>query len=125
MDGKVFVMKETAVSGSTDHTKAEAALMQMINSDYVMRAVEIYVHNHKLYIILEYMDGNEITKIIDDFFQHYTREFKKYTLYCAAKGLEAMHKLSILHRDIKSDNIFCSSDGKIVIADLGASVSLT
>ena len=69
-------MKETAVSGSTDHTKAEAALMQMINSDYVMRAVEIYVHNHKLYIILEYMDGNEITKIITDFHERYSKEFK-------------------------------------------------
>ena len=71
MDGKVFVMKETAVSSSTDdHTKAEAALMQMINSPYVMRADEIYVHNHKLYIILEYMDGNEITKIINDYHQY-------------------------------------------------------
>ena len=60
-DKKVFVMKETPVSPSTDHTKAETALMQSINSPFVMRADEIYEHRDKLYIVLEYMDGNEIT----------------------------------------------------------------
>ena len=40
-------------------------------------------------------------------------------------GLEAMHRRNILHRDIKSENILCTSDGKIVIADFGESVSLT
>ena len=75
-DKKVFVMKETPVSASTDHTKAETALMQRINSPFVMRADEIYEHNGKLYIILEYMDGNEITKIITDFHGRYSKEFK-------------------------------------------------
>ena len=75
-DQKVFVMKETPVSASTDHTKAETALMQRINSPFVMRADEIYEHNGKLYIILEYMDGNEITKIITDFHKRYSKEFK-------------------------------------------------
>ena len=49
----------------------------------------------------------------------------KYSIWCAAKGLSDLHKLNILHRDIKSDNIFCCENGDIKIADLGASVSLT
>ena len=40
-------------------------------------------------------------------------------------GLAAMHERQILHRDIKSDNIFCKSNGEVKIADLGASVCLT
>ena len=56
-------MKETNVvhSESVDHIKAETLLMQIINSPYVMKAEEIYQHNNRLFIILEYMDGNEIT----------------------------------------------------------------
>ena len=42
-----------------------------------------------------------------------------------AMGLNEMHQKNILHRDIKSDNILCSSDGQIKIADLGFSVFLT
>ena len=75
-DKKTFVMKEIPVTQTTDHTKAETALMQRINSPFVMRADEIYQHNNKLYIILEYMDGNEITKIINDFHGKYSKEFK-------------------------------------------------
>lgn len=40
-------------------------------------------------------------------------------------GLFAMHDLNILHRDIKSDNIFCTSSGEIKVADLGMSLCLT
>ena len=36
-----------------------------------------------------------------------------------------MHSEKILHRDIKSDNILCRSDGTIKIADLGFSVFLS
>lgn len=99
--------------------------MKIIDSPYVMKATEIYQHQRKLYIILEFMDGSELTKIINDYHKRYSKEFKKYTLYCAAKGLASMHKKQVIHRDIKSDNIFCSSDGRILIADLGLSVSLT
>ena len=40
-------------------------------------------------------------------------------------GLEAMHKLNIIHRDIKLDNILFNTNGKIVIADLDHSIMLT
>jgi serine/threonine protein phosphatase PrpC len=36
-----------------------------------------------------------------------------------AKGLEALHRLQVLHRDIKPDNILINSDGEALIMDLG------
>lgn len=100
-------------------------MLQLIDSEHVIKAEEIYEWNDKLYLFLEFMDGKELTEIISNFHTMYNESFKKYTLWSAAMGLAAMHDLNILHRDIKSDNIFCKSNGEIKIADLGASVCLT
>ena len=42
-----------------------------------------------------------------------------------AKGLDAMHDLNVLHRDIKTPNILLRPNGDIKIADLGFSVFLS
>ena len=42
-----------------------------------------------------------------------------------ARGLADIHAQGILHRDIKSDNVLCSSDGEIKLADMDISVFLT
>ena len=42
-----------------------------------------------------------------------------------ALGLSKMHRHNVLHRDIKSDNVLCSSDGDIKITDLGFSCFLS
>ena len=54
------------------------------------------------------MDGKDLTKVIENFHNKYSEEFIKYTILCAARGLKALHDKNVLHRDIKSDNIFCS-----------------
>jgi NIMA (never in mitosis gene a)-related kinase len=38
-----------------------------------------------------------------------------------SKGLKALHDKSILHRDLKSANIFTYSDGTVKIGDLNVS----
>ena len=76
-------------------------------------------------MFLDYMDGKEITNVIKDYHEHYSEDFIKYSIYMAARGLADMHAMNILHRDIKSDNILCSRNGDIKVADLGLSVFLS
>lgn len=74
---------------------------------------------------MELMDGGELTKIIIDKNGSFSEDFIKYTLFKVALGLQKMHSYNILHRDIKSDNILCSHNGDIKIADMGFSVFLS
>lgn len=37
------------------------------------------------------------------------------------KGLKALHELKILHRDLKSANVFLSKDGNVMLGDMNVS----
>ena len=71
------------------------------------------------------MDGGSFTDIVEDRRGNYSEGFCKYTLYKSVKGLADHHSQNIIHRDIKSDNILCKSNGDIKLADFGYAVMLT
>ena len=103
----------------------EASLIAYLDSDEIIKCVELYQYNNTTWIFLEYMDNGPLARIIADKHRKYSEKFCKYTLYKAAKGIEKMHNRNVLHRDIKSDNVLSSMDGSIKIADLGFSVFLS
>ena len=71
------------------------------------------------------MDQGCMTNICIEDNENYSEDFCRYSLYKAAKGLDAMHRRNVLHRDIKSDNILYSADGEIKITDPGFSCFLS
>ena len=89
--GKTVVMKVTNEGGLEDEKakriRGENQLLQMINSEHVIKAVDIYNFNNQTYLFLDYMNGKELTKVIESFHEQYSEEFIKYTIWCAAKGL--------------------------------------
>ena len=87
--------------------------------------MEVYVWKNHIFAFLELMDGGNLTSIIRYQLGEYSEQFCKYVLHQVALGLHQMHKNNILHRDIKSANILCNSEGQIKIADLGFSICLT
>ena len=66
------------------------------------------------------MDQGSMTNVITAQSETYTEEFCRYSLFKVAKGVLKMHQNNVLHRDIKSDNIQCTSDGQIKISDFGS-----
>ena len=71
------------------------------------------------------MDGGSLTDIALCAEGNLKEEFIKWTLYNVALAIQKMHNKNILHRDIKSDNVLCSPDGRVKLADLGFSVFLS
>jgi serine/threonine protein kinase len=92
----------------------------VINEILVMRdcrhkAIVNYIDSHlvgdMLWVVMEYMDATDLTSVIEE-----CHPFQENQIAAVCKevleALEFLHKRDIIHRDIKSDNILCSTDGK-------------
>ncbi|MBQ9754239.1 MAG: protein kinase [Lentisphaeria bacterium] len=74
------------------------------------------------YIVMEYVDGASIRKIIKARGRFDEQTALKIVLK-VAEALLAAEKMKIVHRDIKPDNIMMTSDGEVKLADLGIAKS--
>ena len=74
------------------------------------------------YIVMEYVDGASIRKIIKAKGRFDEQTALKIVLK-VAEALLAAEKMKIVHRDIKPDNIMMTSDGEVKLADLGIAKS--
>ena len=68
---------------------------------------------------MELMDIGAMTNVILENSGNIQEEICKYILYKVLIGLKFLHYNSILHRDIKSDNILINSNCEIKLADFG------
>eukprot|EP01102_Stenamoeba_stenopodia_P007922 TRINITY_DN2234_c0_g1_i1.p1 TRINITY_DN2234_c0_g1~~TRINITY_DN2234_c0_g1_i1.p1 ORF type:complete len:719 (+),score=245.29 TRINITY_DN2234_c0_g1_i1:147-2303(+) len=130
--GAVYVANDSKRGGSQVAVK-QMVLSEQPNPDIVIneilvmrdcqhRAIVNYIDSYLvgdvLWVIMEYMDATDLTAVIEACFP-----FKEEAIAAICKevleGLEHLHKKEIIHRDIKSDNVLCNSDGSIKVTDFG------
>lgn len=84
----------------------------------IVTIYEIGESQDGMYIVMEYVNGFPLSKYLNDKIQidwHAAIEFSAKLL----DGLSAAHKVGILHRDIKTDNILVTEDGGLKVLDFG------
>jgi Tol biopolymer transport system component len=95
----------------------EARATGQLNHPNILAVYDVGVHEGAPYIVSELLEGETLRsrlhkgafparKAID-----YARQI--------AEGLAAAHDKSIVHRDVKPDNLFITNDGRIKILDFG------
>ena len=127
-DKKFFAIKASAKNSAANEAArvmGEHRLMQSIQSDYIMKAIEVFNFNERIVIVLDWMEGGALTDMINLTHETKHEDSCRYEVYCVAKGLYDLHKEGIVHRDIKSDNVLIKSDGTIKISDLGLACFLS
>ena len=128
---KIYVIKQVSLLGLGEKEimeyKSEAKLLSSIKSNYVVKYFDSFIDNHNLNILMEYCDGGDLYQYLDKNKKKKIKLKEKIIWQIFIQmiiGLNSIHKKKILHRDIKSQNIFLTKNLDIKIGDLGVSKKL-
>ena len=123
--GRVYAMKvlkkcDVFKKKQVEHTKSEQRILKHVEHPFVVRLRYAFQSDYKLYFVMDYYNGGSL-------FVH-LRKSKRFpelrARFYAAQLLLAighLHKLHIMYRDLKLENILMDAQGNIAITDFGLS----
>lgn len=101
-------------------TLREAALSMLLHHPYICGMREMIVHAHHYYMVFEYVNGGQMLDYIISHGRLRERVARKFARQIGS-ALDYCHKNSVVHRDLKIENILISQTGNIKIIDFGLS----
>jgi serine/threonine protein kinase len=113
-----FLPRQVAAS-TEEHQrfKIEAQSAAALNHANVAHIYAIEEIDDELFIVMEYINGSELKKIVDS--EQLPLDVVMDIATQTAGGLKAAHDKGIVHRDIKSANIMITNEGQVKIMDFG------
>ncbi|XP_078413060.1 ribosomal protein S6 kinase alpha-5-like isoform X1 [Cetorhinus maximus] len=118
------VLKKASIvqkAKTTEHIKTERQVLEHIRqSPFLVTLHYAFQTDTKLHLILDYVNGGELfTHLYQR--EHFTEEEVRIYAGEIVLALEHLHKLGIIYRDIKLENILLDGDGHVVLTDFGLS----
>ncbi|XP_069797647.1 serine/threonine-protein kinase Nek1 isoform X4 [Narcine bancroftii] len=123
-DGRQYVIKEINISRMSnkerEESRREVAVLANMKHPNIVQYQESFEESGCLYIVMDYCEGGDLFKRINAqkgilFSEEQILDW--FVQICLA--LKHVHDRKILHRDIKSQNIFLTKDGTVQLGDFG------
>ncbi|KRX96659.1 Rho-associated protein kinase 1 [Trichinella pseudospiralis] len=75
-----------------------------------------------LYMVMEYMPGGDLVNLMANY--DVPEKWAKFYTAEVVLGLDAVHSMGYIHRDVKPDNMLISASGHVKLADFGTCVKM-
>ena len=129
-DLKIYALKKVKIKKLSKKEKNnalnEVRILASVNSPYIIGYKESFIDesDQTLCIIMEYADDGDLYQKINFYNKNNTcfMEEDIWRIFIQiTKGLHDLHEYDILHRDLKSANVFLFKDGTAKLGDLNVS----
>ena len=129
-DDKIYALKKVKLTNLSSKEKQnalnEVRILASVKSTFVISYKEAFIDDkdQSLCIVMEYADKGDLYQKISQF-KKMNCQFEEIDVWRIfiqmVRGLKALHELKILHRDLKSANVFLFADGSAKLGDLNVS----
>lgn len=125
----LLVIKQISLFGMDDtqiaEVKNEATLLSKMNHENIVKYYDSFVENNNWFIVMEYCNGGDLYNYLK---KNKTplKEAQIFSIFIQiCNGLNYIHNVKVIHRDLKSLNIFLTKDFNVRIGDLGVAKILS
>jgi serine/threonine protein kinase/Flp pilus assembly protein TadD len=115
---KVLRRELVDAPGMLERFRREVKLARRVTHKNVARTFDIGEHAGERFLTMEFIEGESLGRLLErEGTLSLGRAIEIVSFVCA--GLGAAHAASVVHRDLKPDNVLIATDGRIVITDFG------
>ncbi|OQR85366.1 serine/threonine protein kinase, partial [Thraustotheca clavata] len=128
--GAKYVVKKIPVELMTEKEKqqafAEVDLLAQLQSPFVVQYKENFIEGTVLHIVMEYCDGGDLAGCIkaQDSENYFDMNCVLDWFVQMACAIKYLHRQRILHRDLKTSNIFLTKENIVKLGDFGIARTL-
>ena len=92
-----------------------------LNHPNIVTAHDAGEHNGRLFLVMEYVDGHDVSTLLERRGAIGLEQAVNITMQAAA-ALDYAHTQGVIHRDVKPGNLLLRRDGTVKVLDMGLAV---
>ncbi|MBK6636400.1 MAG: bifunctional protein-serine/threonine kinase/phosphatase [Rhodocyclaceae bacterium] len=122
--GEQVALKTPSIDQQDNPAALERFLMEewiarRLNSAHVLKPCSVTRPRNYLYVVTEFIEGQTLAQWMIDNPKPDLATVRRF-IEQMARGLQAFHRLEMLHQDVKPDNVLIDATGTLKIIDFGA-----
>ncbi|XP_042504251.1 CBL-interacting serine/threonine-protein kinase 21-like isoform X2 [Macadamia integrifolia] len=103
-----------------EQVKSEISTMKLLHHPNIVRIYEVIATKTKIFIIMEYVSGGQLSEKLSYLKKFDEKEARKY-FQQLIDAVDYCHSRGVYHRDLKPENLLLDGQGNLKVSDFGLS----
>lgn len=115
---KIIRRAQAADADFTTRFEREAKIIARLSHPNVVGVFDTGTHDGLPYLVMEYVNGKTLRDVLNE----HTHLPVRHSLRIAGRILDALsaaHRIGLVHRDVKPENVLLAESGAVKVADFG------